>query len=563
MGKLNTDIVDNGFETLPLDDQFNILLHKKLLSKTGSAKRFTKKYYKDKYKKTGIIPKSLLLVKEHIFEGRRASGRKSSLSDNVKKRFKEMVIASSDVNDTNFIFVTSQARKISVFHDCLENEFKHKISISALRRYAKRANLTYYLTKDDFSDDNVEQYYFEPRPVFDLIQVDGCNLRYIRIKNENNEWKKPVIIEFYDTGSRYMFVLDVYFSESNENSIDLFSKFLLSTPFPDKPIYIRPDNAKGFLNLKRPIHELNLKYSIMPDRFKLNPDFSRIRHPKDKVHLESSHRSLHNFEILIIKRFEDKIVEKRPEYIFSGNKKAKITITYLDIGIDNLIQSGIIDQYRRKHNENVHYFSERGMVTKFAPQDKLSDYMSKVTTIEFKSKHIKNFMKYGFAKKKATVTREKKIRYNNQNYYVVECAYKFSSHKSTLVKISEVNNKLLIFEDKTDGIFIGEALPLECKSKLKSKLTKPNKAIEDNEVERMTRYLESRGMSVKMNTLIDEYNKGLTLEKIIKVCELNGKYYDQLAEEIKDKSKTAFALFNAFIMDCMRYQNNKKGGNLN
>lgn len=41
---------------MSLDDRFYLLLHKKLMNKTGSAKRRTKKYYKDQYRKTGIIP---------------------------------------------------------------------------------------------------------------------------------------------------------------------------------------------------------------------------------------------------------------------------------------------------------------------------------------------------------------------------------------------------------------------------------------------------------------------------------------------------------------------------
>ena len=58
-------------------------------------------------------------------------------------------------------------------------------------------------------------------------------------------------MKYYDTGSRYMFELQAYFSESNENSVDPFTRSLLSTDFADKKIRIRPDNAKGFVNLKR------------------------------------------------------------------------------------------------------------------------------------------------------------------------------------------------------------------------------------------------------------------------------------------------------------------------
>ena len=59
--------------SLALDDQFIILLHKKIMDKKGSAKRRAKKYYMDQYKKTGIIPKPLLLAGRGIMEGRKCS----------------------------------------------------------------------------------------------------------------------------------------------------------------------------------------------------------------------------------------------------------------------------------------------------------------------------------------------------------------------------------------------------------------------------------------------------------------------------------------------------------
>ncbi len=54
--------------SLALDDQFMILLHKKLMDKKGSAKRRAKKYYTDQYKKTGVIPKALQLAGRGIME---------------------------------------------------------------------------------------------------------------------------------------------------------------------------------------------------------------------------------------------------------------------------------------------------------------------------------------------------------------------------------------------------------------------------------------------------------------------------------------------------------------
>ena len=99
-----------------------------------------------------------------------------------------------------------------------------------------------------------------------------------------------------------------------------FTRFLLCTPFPQKKVRIRPDNAKGFLNLKRAINALNLSHST-PDGFYMESDFSRIHAPKEKAHLESSHRSFHNFEIRIIKAFENRIVKTEPGFLFSNGRK--------------------------------------------------------------------------------------------------------------------------------------------------------------------------------------------------------------------------------------------------
>ena len=93
---------------LCLDDQFMILLHKKIMNKTGSAKRpakrRAKKYYMDQYKKTGIIPKPLWLAAEGIMEGRKCSGRSRALSPDIKNRFIQMVKASCDADDPRFIY---------------------------------------------------------------------------------------------------------------------------------------------------------------------------------------------------------------------------------------------------------------------------------------------------------------------------------------------------------------------------------------------------------------------------------------------------------------------------
>lgn len=222
---------DNGIidiSHLSRDEQFKRLLHKKLLDKTGSVKRRLKKYYKDKYGKTDVIPAPLQLVQEGIVEGRKCSGRPRTLTPDVQQRFIEMVKASCDHDNNEFVFISRKMRSLSNYHNFLEQEFMKNISIEALRHFSKQQNLKQYLTKPDYDEPPQEQYYFETRSVFDLIQMDGCNFCYFKIRNDEGEWQKPQVIEFFDTGSRYMFVLDVFFSESSLNSVDLFTQFLLT-----------------------------------------------------------------------------------------------------------------------------------------------------------------------------------------------------------------------------------------------------------------------------------------------------------------------------------------------
>jgi hypothetical protein len=404
------------------------------------------------------------------------------------------------------------------------------------------------LTKPDFEEDLSEQYCFTPEPVFDLIQMDGCVFRYFKIKNDKGNWQKPNVIEFYDTGSRYMFVLDAYFSESSLNSVDLFRQFLLSTPFPQKQIRIRPDNAKGFLNLKRAFNALNMGHSV-PGGFYMKPDFARIHAAKEKAHLESSHRSLHNFEIRIIKAFEDRIIKTEPGYSFAHGKKDKITVTFLNITLADLKNSGLIETYRREHNSIKHYFSENGEANSWIPDQKLNDYFKETPDIlSFSSQEVKEFVKYGFTKTTATVSKKRTIRYDNQDYYVTVGADLFSRHKSTPVHISQYHDKLFIFEQAPNGILLGEALaknPYE-------KPTEPSEGEpEQNELEQVINFLEQHNMMVDRPTLIEYHHKGLSLALAKNVFQLNQNRYITFMKKIRQPEKrTGEAVFNAFLLDC-------------
>ncbi len=540
-------------KNLSLDDRFYLLLHKKIMNKTGSAKRRSKKYYKDQYRKTGIIPTPLLLVEKGIMDGRKCSGRPRSIDEQTKRRFIEMVKASCDPSSQGFIFITRKARTIKNYHYWLERELGKTISLPALRRCAQREGLKFYLEKEDFEENAPVKNAFKPVPVFGLIQVDGCNFRYLKIKNEAGHWQKPQVIETFDTGSRYMFELDAYFDESSLSSVDLFNRFLLSTPFPQKKVRFRPDNATGFVNLKRVINALNIKHSV-PGGFYLAPDFSRVSAPRDKAHLESSHRSLHNFEIRIIKAFEDRIVKTVPGVIFNNKKKEKITVTLLDITLRDLRHSPLIKEYRHEHNHTKHYFSENGKISAWVPAQKLEEFLSRQADIlTFSPDEVQEYMKYGYRKIKATVSNKRTIRHDNRIYCVTSGTDRFSRHKSTPVQISVYKGKLFIFERGEDGILLGEALATKPFDKPPDPKSVP---VAPDELDMMIIFLEKHNMAVDRRVLIEAYHSGLTLARAQQVLHHNQSRYKNYMKKMRQpETQKKQAVFNAFMLDCRKLIN--------
>jgi hypothetical protein len=535
-------------DDLTIDDRFYLLLHKKIMNKRGSAKRRAKKYYKDQYRKTGIIPAPLLLAEKGVMEGRKCSGRPRSLDEAARMRFTQMVKASCDHSSREFIFITRKARTIKNYHYWLEQELGRPVSLQALRRCVGNENLKHYLEKPDYEEDIPVKHTFKSEPVFALIQIDGCRFRYIKIKNKTGNWQSPDAIEIFDTGSRYIFELDAWFKETSMNCLDLFTRFLLGTQFPLTTIRIRPDNAKGFLNLKRPINALNIAHST-PDGFFMESDFSRTHSPKDKAHLESTHRSLHNFEIRIIKAFEDRIVKTAPATIFNQGKKETITVTFLDITLQELRNSHLIQEYRNEHNRNKHYFSENGRIETWIPEQKMKRFLSEqADTLTFSPGRVREYMKYGFNKIKATVSKKRTIRHSNQDYYLTIGADLFSRHKSTPVKISSFRDKLYIFEPGEQGILVAEALackPFEGPPVIRDINAQPN------EVERMINFLEQHGMIVDRPTLIQTYHRGINLNRAKTIYTQNQQRYDTYMKKIRQPVKQkGMALFNAFILDC-------------
>jgi len=214
-----------------------------------------------------------------------------------------------------------------------------------------------------------------------------------------------------------------------------------------------------------------------------------------------------------------------------------------------LKNSGLIETYRHEHNSTKHYFSENGEANSWIPDQKLSDYFKESPDIlSFSSQEVKEFVKYGFKKTTATVSKKRTIRYDNQDYYVTVGADLFSRHKSTPVHISQYHDKLFIFEQAPNGILLGEALaknPYE-------KPTEPSEGEpEPNELEQVINFLEQHNMMVDRPTLIEYHHKGLSLALAKNVFQLNQNRYITFMKKIRQPEKrTGEAVFNAFLLDC-------------
>ena len=116
---------------------------------------------------------------------------------------------------------------------------------------------------------------------------------------------------------------------------------------------------------------------------------------------------------------------------------------------------------------------------------------------------MKEFVKYGFRRIKATVSNSGTITFGNRKYYVAAGAENFSQHKSTKVYISCFADKLFIFKYKDDGLPLGEVI---CQKPFEKPVYLPEDKIESNEVELIAKFLEQQGMVIERVSLIEKKN---------------------------------------------------------
>ncbi|TAN71579.1 MAG: hypothetical protein EPN17_00815 [Methylobacter sp.] len=550
-------------ETLPLDtatlteDQtsqeppdFETLLHRKVCDKKKSTQRSLKAYYRKQYAETGEIPASLTVA-----EGRRFAGKKSTLDQAIQNRFIDMVMKSADPTDI-FNYYTKGTRKVTVFHPQLEKEFGRKISIQQLYTVVRSCNLKRFLDMaDDEEDSQKLPSFFKAEPVGKIVQMDGVEADYIEILVDG-KWRKPIWIEFFDLGSRKLLAMHAYLSESNENSVDIFTRFLMDNVFAHQQMNIRPDNAKGFLNLKRPIKELNNRYAI-PNGFTFVDDFARAGTPKDKAHLESSHRAFHSYEGTIVKHFKDQIDSQYKKQKKTGNQLKTVTVTRLNISLDELNNSGITADYMRQHNLNKHRFSEDGVQRSWVPDDRWNAHLAANQTFKFKQEDIELCRRYGYTKAAATISKDGTITYQKRKYSVANQAL-WSRHSSTKVKVSLIDDHLAIFRDSDEGVYLGDALalvaPVKSEKLLAKEKAKVVKIHTDNEFFTIVAELKRVGMIVNEDRLKQMLADGLTYEAISQL--LVDKY-----ERYSQKPGTIVP-FNLFASDVKEWLGENKGKKL-
>ncbi|MBF0609469.1 MAG: hypothetical protein HQL61_18200 [Magnetococcales bacterium] len=359
----------------------------------------------------------------------------------------------------------------------------------------------------------------------------------------SDKWIKPVVIYFLDIASRYIMAIGAYPSESNESAADIFCKFLSDNVFPYKMIKIRPDNAKAFLNLKRPMHEINKKYSL-PDSFMFVDDFSRAGKPLDKVYIESIHRQLHNYEQSIINKYSDKIAEKVKGTKFIGSNHEDITITRINISIDELNSSLILQEYKALHNTTSHRCTFENTFLKIMPEEIINNYIKSNKTFRIAENDIEEIHRYSYQKEKVSIIKGR-IQYKNMRYFVTDIMFKNMKARATAV-----NNKLLLFEDKDDGIYLCDALPLKEYTDMEKTKQRIDNKIKKNEMELIIDLFVEYEFTYNNEKLSHLTNEGLT--------------YD-IAKDILSKNQIRYAAynkgfikFNLFITDFITYMKNNK-----
>ena len=466
-----------------------------LIPKDKNKQRGLRHYYRQKYAKTGIIPEAIQ-DQHSIRDGRIVAGRKSSLDPAIARRFIEMVQGSNDKSNPKN-YHTAAHCKVTIFHRELEYELKQTVSIQSLYSLVRKHGLNHYFERiDDNETPAKAPSFILSEPVGASLLLDGVGADYFTV---NGKGKRiyPWWINFMDYGSRRIQAIHAYYSESNEASVDILNRYLIENRHAHAVVKLRPDNAKGFLNLKRCITEINRRKKARPGGFTMIDDFSRVGTPVDKAALESSHRALHNFERYIINRFKDRIVDQSEKQKKFGNSFRTITVTHLDITLEELNASGVIQEYQRQHNNLAHKPTVNGKQTtwmldsagepmrdndgkkiKWIPEPIWQRHLADNETFTFDEADLEANRIYGYSKHKGTITKQGYVQYQSEKYFVSDRSL-YSRTGGTEIQYSIIGGgKIALFNAQQDGVYLGEAIALQAPVKPQKIVDMEQKKIE-------------------------------------------------------------------------------------
>jgi len=234
-------------------------------------------------------------------------------------------------------------------------------------------------------DHSLSNFLFENQEnVFDILYIDNYTYQFIKIKDEHGKWLRPHLIEIFDKGSKYIFTMESYLSSNHQTSIDLLSKLISKSQLPKQKIRLCTNCVTDYFHLKQPISDLNEEY-MTPGGFHLDLVGPNDTISGNKVNLKSDFQILHALEKNIIKEFGDKIVKE--EFIPSINNERSTTVTFLNIGLEDIRKSQLMETYRNIHNTteiSPNLFKD-SHIQPWIPNEKLQKYMS------VKEKMIFNF----------------------------------------------------------------------------------------------------------------------------------------------------------------------------
>ena len=542
---------------LTLEQEFKNLLDHRCRGKSKSAQQAMKARCRKEFKETGVIPRTL-----YEKDGRKHSGRKTELTSEIVEAFIGLVVDSAKRGEKTF--VSQPMRKIRTFQTILEWQFKEKISYKSLTNLVIKHDLKKFLLMPDVENGEVakKQSVWGSVPVGRMMQMDGVTFDYIRIPI-NGKYREPTCIEIFDVGSRKMLAMDVYSGETNGNSVDIFNKLLMNNQFPCNAdhdgIDFRPDNGKSFHNLKRCIMQINEGHAY--EGFLFVNDFARPYKPKDKAHLESSHRALHNFELLIIRHFADRVVETNiKNKSFGGEGESKkyreITVTDLDITIEELRESGLIQEYVRRHNERAHQFTMEGKQQSWIPEARWQKYLkkydrfAKFTEEDFERNRIQGYTK-SLKPSIAAGSNFGQFTYNGERYKIeAGIEDKFSRANPTKVAASEIGDGVIaLFNDADDGVLIGKAYRLKGSKVSQKHLDKREEKVikikQDGAFAAVKKQLEEYGVKVDECEITRMIGEGLTVELTTEILASNNAIRYDVAMNPNAKLKVFGGAFKA------------------